>query len=241
MPLLPSRSSTRRRRRKAVPAPSGPGRPLFRKAGLRLCSSAPRVARRPMCGASAATSHIGPRHGTNRHGTNHGGSSPSCRWSRTGSFGSTTSAAPPTGLRIRLIRIGAWVVRHARAVTFQPAEAAVGGALFTRILAAIQRLRASAIPASDTGQRYRPAIPASDTGMTVSAIKPGRKRLDGSDPTGAGRTDFRFKPVAAAINHARFTNRMPEPRHGPPRRIGPYAKQRQHDRNGVLIGECRIL
>ncbi len=37
----------------------GLGRPLFRKAGLRLCSSAPRVARRPMCGASAATSRIG--------------------------------------------------------------------------------------------------------------------------------------------------------------------------------------
>ncbi len=47
--------------------------------------------------------------------------------------------------------------------------------------------------------------------MTVSAIKPGRKRLDGSDPTGVGQTDFRFKPVAAAINRARFTNRMPEP------------------------------
>ncbi len=42
--------------------------------------------------------------------------------------------------------------------------------------------------------------------MTVSAIKPWRKRLDGSDPTGAGQTDFRFKPVAAAINRARFTN-----------------------------------
>ncbi len=36
--------------------------------------------------------------------------------------------------------VGARVVRHALAVTFQPAEAAVGGALFTRIPAAIQRL-----------------------------------------------------------------------------------------------------
>ena len=275
MPLLPSRSSTRCRRWKAVPTPSGLGRLLFREAGLRLCSSAPRVARRPMCGASAATSRIRPR-----HGTNHGGSSPSCdgagpdhsvlqpaRHRRTACRGrqagdqsdasfrqgharnkvrlqlhalacnpgvllqgadlpEETADRSPTGLRTRLIRIGVRVVRHARAVTFQPAEAAVGGALFTRILAAIQRLRASAVPASGTC-------------MTVSAIKPGRKRLDGSDPTGAGQTDFRFKRVAAAINRARFTNRMPEPRHGPPERLDPYAKQRQHDRNGVLIGGCR--
>ncbi len=39
------------------------------------------------------------------------------------------------------------VVRHARAITFQPAEAVVGGALFTRIPAAIQRLRAPPLPA----------------------------------------------------------------------------------------------
>ncbi len=51
-----------------------------------------------------------------------------------------TADRSPTGLRTRLIRIGARVVRHALAVTFQPAEAAVGGALFTRIPAAIQRL-----------------------------------------------------------------------------------------------------
>ena len=92
----------------------------------------------------------------------------------------------------------------------ETAEAAVGGALFTRILAAIQRLRA-------------PPVPASGTCMTVSAIKPGGKRLDGSDPTGAVQTDFRFKPVAAAINRARFTNRMPEPRHSLPKGIDPYA------------------
>ncbi len=52
-----------------------------------------------------------------------------------------------TGLQTRLIKIGARVVRHARAITFQPAEAAVGGALFTRIPASIQRLRAPPVPA----------------------------------------------------------------------------------------------
>ena len=52
-----------------------------------------------------------------------------------------------TSLQTRLIKIGARVVRHARAITFQLAEVAVSGDLFTRILAAIQRLRAPPVPA----------------------------------------------------------------------------------------------
>jgi hypothetical protein len=52
-----------------------------------------------------------------------------------------------TSLQTRVIKIGARVVRHARAITFQLAEVAVSGDLFNRILAAIQRLRASPGPA----------------------------------------------------------------------------------------------
>ena len=52
-----------------------------------------------------------------------------------------------TSLQTRLIKIGARVVRHARAITFQLAEVAVSGDLFNRILAAIQRLRAPPVPA----------------------------------------------------------------------------------------------
>ena len=51
-----------------------------------------------------------------------------------------------TSLQTRLIKIGARVVRHARAITFQLAEVAVSGALFSRILAAIQRLRPPPVP-----------------------------------------------------------------------------------------------
>jgi len=47
-----------------------------------------------------------------------------------------------TSLQTRLIKIGARVVRHARAITFQLAEVGVSGDLFNRILAGIQRLRA---------------------------------------------------------------------------------------------------
>lgn len=47
-----------------------------------------------------------------------------------------------TRLQTRLSKIGARIVRHARAVTFQLAEVAVIGALFRRILAAIHRRRA---------------------------------------------------------------------------------------------------
>jgi len=51
-----------------------------------------------------------------------------------------------TSLQTRLIKIGARVVRHARAITFQLAEVAVSGALFRRILEAIHRLRAPPVP-----------------------------------------------------------------------------------------------
>ncbi len=174
------------------------------------CAQAPRGAPADPCAAHLRRLRVsGPR-----HGTNHGGSSPmsngirvtcsqrsasqrsaswlpSCRWSRTGSFGSTTSAAPPngisrkagrrsigrvfparawrgtrcgfsfmhrpaipvsccrspTGLRTRLIRIGARVVRHARAITFQPAGAAVGGALHPHPCGHPTGLRAPPVPA----------------------------------------------------------------------------------------------
>ena len=47
-----------------------------------------------------------------------------------------------TSLQLKLIKIGARVVRHARAITFQLAEVAVIGAMVRAILAAIRRLRA---------------------------------------------------------------------------------------------------
>jgi hypothetical protein len=47
-----------------------------------------------------------------------------------------------TSLQLKLIKIGARVVRHARAITFQLAEVAVTGSMMRAILAAIRRLRA---------------------------------------------------------------------------------------------------
>ena len=47
-----------------------------------------------------------------------------------------------TSLQLELIKIGARVVRHARAITFQLAEMAVTGAMVRAILTAIRRLRA---------------------------------------------------------------------------------------------------
>ena len=51
-----------------------------------------------------------------------------------------------TTLREKLIKIGAKVVRHAKAVTFQMAEVAVPRALFVAILGRISRLRAAPSP-----------------------------------------------------------------------------------------------
>ena len=47
-----------------------------------------------------------------------------------------------TSLQLKLIKIGARVVRHARAITFQLAEVAVTGAMVRAIFTAIRRLRA---------------------------------------------------------------------------------------------------
>ena len=47
-----------------------------------------------------------------------------------------------TSLQLKLIKIGARVVRHARAITFQLAEVAVTGPMVRAILAAIRRFRA---------------------------------------------------------------------------------------------------
>jgi len=47
-----------------------------------------------------------------------------------------------TSLQLKLIKIGARAVRHARAITFQLAEVAVTGPMVRAILTAIHRLRA---------------------------------------------------------------------------------------------------
>ncbi len=47
-----------------------------------------------------------------------------------------------TSLQLKLIKIGARVVRHARAITFQLAEVAITGTMVRAVLAAIRRLRA---------------------------------------------------------------------------------------------------
>ena len=47
-----------------------------------------------------------------------------------------------TSLQLKLIKIGARVVRHARAITFQLGEVAVTGPMVRAILAAIRSLRA---------------------------------------------------------------------------------------------------
>jgi len=51
-----------------------------------------------------------------------------------------------TTLREKLIKIGAKVVSHSKAVTFQMAEVAVPRALFAAILEQIGRLRAAPSP-----------------------------------------------------------------------------------------------
>lgn len=52
-----------------------------------------------------------------------------------------------TSQQTRFIKIGARVVRHARAITFQLAEVTVSGDLLARVITAILRLRSPPFPA----------------------------------------------------------------------------------------------
>ena len=52
-----------------------------------------------------------------------------------------------TNLQLKLIKIGARVVRHARAIIYHFTEVAVSGDLLNRLLVAIQRLRSPLVPA----------------------------------------------------------------------------------------------
>ena len=51
-----------------------------------------------------------------------------------------------TTLRVKLIKIGAKVVRHGRTVTFQLAEVAIPRGLFAEILHRIDRLQPAPLP-----------------------------------------------------------------------------------------------
>lgn len=70
-----------------------------------------------------------------------------------------------TNLQLKLIKIGACVVRHARAITFQTAEVAVTGPMVCAILAAIRRLRA---PPSCTWRRSAPKL--NESGETALLV-----------------------------------------------------------------------
>lgn len=59
-----------------------------------------------------------------------------------GGSGASDGCQISRDLALKLIKIGARVVRHARAMTFQLAEVAVTGRMVRAILAAIRRLRA---------------------------------------------------------------------------------------------------
>ena len=124
-----------------------------------------------------------------------------------------------TSPQTRLIKIGARVVRHARAITFQLAEVAVSGALFRQILTAIQRLR---------------------TPGEMSASKSEKKRLDRAVQTCADQTVSCADPAAETRNRGRLERQVPRHWLRARKRHDPYAIGRQHDGDSVLLGKCRF-
>ena len=85
-----------------------------------------------------------------------------------------------TSLQLKLIKMGARVVRHARAITFQLAEVAVTGPMVRAILAAIHRLR---VPTLCACPRSRPKVNENGrAGLSVAlkilASGPARHRFE---------------------------------------------------------------
>jgi hypothetical protein len=128
-----------------------------------------------------------------------------------------------TSLQTRLIKIGASVVRHARAITFQLAEVAVSGDLFNRILAAIQRLRAPPVP----GRRRR----------QQNLRKNGAVGLF---QRGVDHNKILTNPAVETRNPAQFLRQVPKQRRKSYRPLDRGAKRRQPARKGILFGECRL-
>jgi hypothetical protein len=73
-----------------------------------------------------------------------------------------------TSLQLKLVKIGARVLHHARAITFQLAEAVVTGPMVRAILATIQRLRA---PPSCARPRSKPQLNKSGRTRLPDALK----------------------------------------------------------------------
>ena len=76
--------------------------------------------------------------------------------------------------------------------------------------------------------------------MTVSTKKPERKWLGWSVQAGVEQTKIRINPAADTGNRAQRVCQMPEQRHSVPKRLDRREGQRQHGREGVLLGEYRL-
>jgi hypothetical protein len=77
--------------------------------------------------------------------------------------------------------------------------------------------------------------------MMTSAPKSERTRLDWSVQNDVDPISIPITPAAEATNHAQFARQMPEPRHSGPKKLDRGAKLQQHQDEGVLLGECRLI
>jgi hypothetical protein len=96
-----------------------------------------------------------------------------------------------TTLREKLIKIGAKVVRHARAVTFQLADVAVPRALFAAILARIGRLRAAPASGDRSSRADENGVESRRMEIVFHEVKETRRGASRTGPLGR-----LLKPVA---------------------------------------------
>lgn len=76
--------------------------------------------------------------------------------------------------------------------------------------------------------------------MTMATIKSEEKRLDSSANAGAKWVKTRINPAVETKNRIQFARHTPDTPHGASERLDQHVKRRQGQREGVLLGECRI-
>lgn len=76
--------------------------------------------------------------------------------------------------------------------------------------------------------------------MRMSASRSEEKRLNRAVQICADQTESRADPTSVTRNRARLALQMPRNWHRAPKKLDCYAIRRQHHKDGVLLGECRI-
>ena len=75
--------------------------------------------------------------------------------------------------------------------------------------------------------------------MRLLAAKPEGKRLGGSVQSGLDQTKLQIKLAVTINNDSRSGREVPKTPRNRPSKLDRRTKWRQHEQDGILLGECR--